>query len=273
VHQNFLRLLAIFAEARVHVTCFFLGWVARRFPDLVKEAHACGHEIASHGYAHSLVCKVTAKQFYQDALRSRSILEDTIGGRIIGYRAAGFSVTEKTPWFFEKLVEAGYRYDSSVFPAPRGHGGFQTSQCAPHVVSSPSGELLEFPLTVKRVFGWPLCCFGGGYLRLFPLSLIKGATRSVLREGRPVIFYVHPREIDPDHPRLRMGFARKFKSYVNLKTTEPKIRRLLKEFSVTSFENYISEYGSRFASGFRPSAAVASQGADILVGEAGTAQP
>jgi polysaccharide deacetylase family protein (PEP-CTERM system associated) len=273
VQKNFLRLLAIFAEAQVNVTCFFLGWIALKFPDLVKEAHRCGHEIASHGYAHRLVYEGTAKQFYQDALKSKKILEDTIGCRIIGYRAAGFSVTENTPWFFEKLVEAGYTYDSSVFPARRGHGGLENGQRAPHVVWSPSGKLFEFPITVKRMFGWPLCCFGGGYLRLFPISLIRSATRSVLREGRPVIFYVHPREIDPNHPRLPMGFGRKFKSYVNLKSTEPKIRRLLEEFSVTTFENYISEYGSRLAPGCRASGAVPSQGAGILVQEAGPARP
>lgn len=271
VEKNFLRLLDILDDARVHATCFFLGWVARKFPKLVQQAQRCGHEIASHGYAHSLAYKGTAKQFYGDALKSRKILEDTVGCRISGYRTAGFSVTEETPWFFEKLVEAGYSYDSSVFPARRSHGGLRNSQYAPHVVTCPSGELLEFPLTVKRVFGWPLCCFGGGYLRLFPLPLIKRASRSVLREGRPVIFYVHPREIDPSHPRLSMGFGREFKSYVNLKTTEPKIRRLLKEFSVTSFENFISDHGSRFAPGFRPSA-VASHGADPLVREVGPAQ-
>ena len=240
VEKNFLRLLDIFSETEVSVTCFFLGWVARRFPHLVQEAHRRGHEIASHGYSHQLAYKIAPDAFGEDALISKQILEDTVGTRIFGYRAAGFSVTHSTDWYFEKLIEAGYRYDSSVFPASRGHGGMPNGHCDSYRVSSPSGDLLEFPVSVKRVLGRPICFFGGGYLRLFPYSFIKRATTSVLKEGRAVTFYVHPREIDPDHPRLPMPFVRRFKSYVNLRTTEPKIRRLLEDFEVTTFRDFIS---------------------------------
>lgn len=239
VEQNFLKLLEIFEQHGTRVTCFFLGWVGERFPDLVREAVKHGHEIASHGYAHRLTYQMTPKAFYHDAVRSKEILEDISGRAVWGYRSAGFSVTHETEWFFDKLIEAGYIYDSSVFPASRGHGGMAGGNRSPYWIERPSGKLFEFPVTVAEVFGKPLCFFGGGYLRLFPYSVIRTMTQRVLKDSRPVIFYVHPREIDPNHPRMTMSWKRRFKSYVKLKSTMPKIERLLSEFSVTSFERLI----------------------------------
>ena len=123
VEANFRRLLDLFSAQGRYVTCFFLGWIAERFPHLVREAVARGHEIASHGYAHRLAYRMTRSEFRADALRSRLLLEDISGTPVIGYRAAGFSSTEATPWFFAELSASGYLYDSSVFPARRGHGG------------------------------------------------------------------------------------------------------------------------------------------------------
>jgi polysaccharide deacetylase family protein (PEP-CTERM system associated) len=220
------------------VTCFFLGYVAERYPHLVTEALNRGHEIASHGYSHRLIYTMTPQAFLEDARKSREILEGISGQAVNGYRAPGFSVTAESPWFFEKLVEAGYRYDSSVFPAPRQHGGLNTNKYAPHMIAD---KLMEFPITVADVLGKRFCFFGGGYLRLFPYSLVRQMSRKVLGENRPVVFYIHPREIDPGHPRLSLGRVRTFKSYVNLKTTEPKLRHILDEFQVTTFAEFISE--------------------------------
>jgi polysaccharide deacetylase family protein (PEP-CTERM system associated) len=242
VEQNFLRLLAIFRTKEVEVTCFFLGWIAERFPHLVKAAQADGHEIAAHGYSHELVYKLTDSEFLEDASKSRTILEDITGSPIRGYRSAGFSTTESTPWFFDKLAEAGYHYDSSVFPAPRGHGGMRSNHLAPYRIEAASGPLLEFPISVVRVLGKPVCFFGGGYLRLFPYPVIRNMATRVLGEGRPVVFYLHPRDIDPDHPRLSMGRFRRFKSYVNLKTTATKVARLLDDFEFTTFSDFISDH-------------------------------
>ena len=239
VERNFLGLLEIFEQRGARVTCFFLGWVAERFPHLVKEAASRGHEIASHGYAHRLVYQMSPKAFYQDAVRAKKTLEDVAGQAVWGYRAAGFSLTHGTEWFFDKLIEADYVYDSSVFPAQHGHGGLEKGNRKPYWIERVSGRLAEFPVTVAEVFGRPFCFFGGGYLRLFPYNVIRTMTRRVLGEPRPVIFYVHPREIDPDHPRLSMNWRRRFKSYVNLKSTKPKIERLLDEFEITSFERFI----------------------------------
>lgn len=244
VEQNFHKLLDMFSEKKTQVTCFFLGYVAERFPRLVQEAFDRGHEIASHGYAHRLIYTMTPEAFFEDARKSRTILQNITGRDVLGYRAPGFSVTEKTPWFFDKLLEAGYRYDSSVFPAPRQHGGMNTSKFDPHMVA---GSLMEFPITVTSVLGQRFCFFGGGYLRVFPYAVVKKMCRKVLSEDRPVVFYVHPREIDPDHPRLRLGIKRAFKSYVNLKTTEPKLRSILEDFEVTTFANFIAENPAFFA--------------------------
>ena len=243
VEANFRRLLDLFDAAGVKVTCFFLGWVGERFPHLVREAAARGHEVAAHGFGHRLVYEQSPGEFYEDVLKARLILEDILGGPVKGYRGPGFSVTQETPWFFEELVKAGYEYDSSVFPAARGHGGLQLGRYGPYRIETPAGPLLEFPITVVEVGGRPRCFFGGGYLRLFPYPLVRLMTRRVLQEGRPAVFYAHPREIDPDHPRLPMNLKRRFKSYVGLRSMEGKIRRILRDFPVTSFARYRQDFG------------------------------
>ena len=239
VEKNFRTLLDVFSDCNVQVTCFFLGWVGERFPHLVKEAVARGHEIASHGYGHQLVFTQTRDQFHDDVRRARLLLEDVSGTPVVGYRAPGFSTTEDTPWFFEALVSAGYQYDSSVFPAVRGHGGIRDGRREPHRMDEVG--LVEFPISVGDMMGKRVCFFGGGYLRLFPYWLIRKKAHEVLSEGRPVVFYIHPREIDPDHPRLPMSRKRTFKSYVNLATTEWKVRQVLKDFPVSTFQNVIAQ--------------------------------
>jgi polysaccharide deacetylase family protein (PEP-CTERM system associated) len=239
VEKNFSKLLDMLDEADAKVTCFFLGWVAKQFPHLVKEAAKRGHEIASHGYAHVLAYHMTPQGFLRDAKSSKQILEDLIGQNVYGYRAAGFSVSESTRWFFDMLIEAGYLYDSSVFPARRAHGGIPTGPREPHVVRGAVGDIIEFPMTVESVFGAQMCFFGGGYLRLFPYAMMRHMAKRVLADGLPVIFYVHPREIDPEQPRLPMNLRRRFKSYVNLAATEQKIRRILADFEVTSFQSLL----------------------------------
>jgi polysaccharide deacetylase family protein (PEP-CTERM system associated) len=234
VEHNFLRLLDLAAEQNVHCTCFFLGWVGKRFPHLVKTAMNRGHEIASHGWAHRLAYELTPDEFYKDAWRSKCVLEDISGRRVLGYRSAGFSISQDSAWAFDELLRAGYIYDSSVFPARRGHGGWPNGQFSPYWVNRDIGTLLEFPMTTANILGMPICFFGGGYLRFFSIELIRMMTASVLRQGRPAIFYVHPREIDPEHPRLKMSRWRTFKSYVNLDSTEPKLKELLARFQFTT---------------------------------------
>lgn len=243
VETNFYRLLDLFSAKKVQVTCFFLGWVAEKFPHLVREAVHRGHEIGSHGYSHRLVYQMVAREFREDARYSRLLLEDLTGSAVLGYRSAGFSMTDATPWFFQELAAAGYVYDSSVFPAKRGHGGMPEALRIPHTVTHDNSGIVEFPMTVTDFGADDLCFFGGGYLRLSPYWLIRRMTKKVLASGRPVVFYIHPREIDPDHPRLSMSLPRRFKSYVNLRWTENKIRRILEEFPVGTFRDCLATDG------------------------------
>jgi len=243
VEKNFLTLLDIFNKKNVRVSCFFLGWVAERFPGLVKEALARGHEIASHGYAHRLIYDMTAEEFFMDAVKSKAILENITNKTVMGYRASGFSITGKSTWYYDRLIEAGYLYDSSVFPASREHGGLANGSSEPHILSKTNGKIIEFPITTTTILGKRVCLFGGGYLRLFPYPLIRKNAKTVLKQGRPVIFYIHPREIEPDHPRLRMNLKRKFKSYINLKTTIKKIENILSDFEFTTFAELVSNPG------------------------------
>lgn len=237
VEANFLRLLDLFSEEKKLVTCFFLGWVAERFPHLVREAAERGHEIASHGYAHRLVYEMSPKEFGDDARRARLGLEDIIGLPVIGYRAPGFSVTEATPWFFEEVSNSGYLYDSSIFPARRGHGGDRRGVLEPH--SLHHGRLIEFPISQAQIGPMRICFFGGGYLRLFPYGVVRRMAKRQMDEGRSLIFYVHPREIDPQHPRIPMSLCRQFKTYVNLGTAEAKIVRIVREFPITTCRDFL----------------------------------
>lgn len=173
VSANFRALLGILAEKKVRATCFFLGWVAERFPELVREAWSQGHEIACHSYAHRLVSDLTPGEFLADAVKAKRIIEDITGAPIWGYRAPCFSVTEKTPWFFEQLAAAGYRFDSSIFPAARRFGGFKGASGLPQEIATRHGPIAEFPISLSQVLGRPMCFFGGGYLRLFPYPVIR----------------------------------------------------------------------------------------------------
>lgn len=237
VEKNFRRLLEIFREEGKQVTCFFLGWIAERFPHLVREAVADGHEIASHGYSHQLVYKMTQKQFHADALRARLLLEDISGTRVIGYRAAGFSSTAATPWLLDEVCACGYLYDSSVFPARRGHGGSPDSPLQPF--RAAAGRLVELPASVAEIGPLRICFFGGGYLRLFHYSIIRHMGKRQMAGGTPLMFYIHPREIDVEHPRIPMPLVRRFKSYVNLSPTEMKIRRIMRDFPVTTCSDFL----------------------------------
>ena len=240
VERNLRGLFDLLATGGATATCFFIGYFGKRFPHLVREAVAAGHEIASHSCFHKLVYAMSPAEFYQDALDSRKLLEDISGRPVGGFRAPAFSVTERTPWFFDKLAEAGYRYDSSVFPARHQTGGLPASRLEPHSVKTSVGTVTEFPITVVRTFGGPICFFGGGYLRLFPYRLTRAMGRQALDEGRPIVFYIHPREIDPDHPRMPLSRRRRFTCYVNLRSTRAKIENILRDFQVTSFDEYLS---------------------------------
>lgn len=242
VKRNFYTLLDLFDETHTKATCFFLGWVAERFPEIVREACQRGHEIASHGYCHQLVYTQHRYEFFQDIKKTKELLEDISGQAVTGYRSPGFSIIKGTMWALDELAKAGYKYDSSIFPASRDHGGIKDAALYPHKIKTNHGVMIEFPLSIAIVLGRRMCFFGGGYLRLFPYPLIRHMSKSVNQDNRPVIYYVHPREVDSDHPRLTMGWRRRFKSYVNLETTMPKLRNLLREQELVSFLQWLTEH-------------------------------
>jgi polysaccharide deacetylase family protein (PEP-CTERM system associated) len=173
-----------------------------------------------------LAYRVGRAAFREDLRRARGVLEDLGAGPVRGFRAAGFSVTAETPWAFDEIRAAGHEYDASVFPAGRGHGGMRTAPLTPYTVQTDTGALVELPNSVVTLLGRRVSLFGGGYLRLAPLWLIRRGVRRLQRAGRPVIVYVHPREVDPTHPRLPLPAARRFKSYVGLRSTLPKLEWL-----------------------------------------------
>ena len=258
------QVLALLEEAGVKATFFVLGWNAERHPELVRRLAAAGHEIASHGYAHRMIFEQSPEEFRQDVTRAKALLEDLTGRPVLGYRAPTFSITERSRWAIAVLAEAGYRYDSSIFPirhdrygipsAPRflheldvmetrgiedeGRGREETDGQPPGTRHSPlaarHSTLVEFPPTTLRVLGTNLPVAGGGYLRLFPARLIRAALRRVNRLGHPAIVYFHPWELDPDAPRLPLRGLRRLRHYVNLRRTAAKLRLLLRGLAFTT---------------------------------------
>lgn len=241
VEANTERILAILDRHSVKATFFVLGWVAERYPALVRSIAANGHDVASHGYGHLLVNHASPSAFEADLVRSLGAIGNATGTPIVGYRAAGFSVTPATTWAFPILAKHGIQYDASLFPAVRSHGGYPGAPTGPFLLQTACGRsVYEFPASAVSLFGWALPMGGGGYLRLLPTAILHGAIRYLNRAGESATMYVHPREIDPAQPRLSgLPFLREFKYYVNLRQTERKLDDLLSSFQFTSIERYL----------------------------------
>jgi polysaccharide deacetylase family protein (PEP-CTERM system associated) len=239
VERNLRDLLDLLDSHGVKATCFFLGWIGEKFPSLVRETARRGHEVASHGYAHELVYEITPETFRTDLRQSKQILEDCFGGAVQGYRAPGFSITPQTPWAWDILAEEGFRYDSSVFASNRSFGGDPDAYPKPHVRPSGKSGVIAMPLRPARAFGKSLIFSGGGYLRLLPTSMITFLADRLATPDAPIIYYIHPREIDVDQPRLPMPAARRFRSYVNLSTTRSKLATLLERYEFDRMIDWI----------------------------------
>jgi len=224
-------LLDIFGATGVRATFFVLGWVAERFPQLVRDIADQGHEVASHGWRHVQVFRQTPEAFREDVRRTRALLEDLSGAPVTGYRAATFSIGRQTPWAHAVLREEGYRYSSSVYPIRHDLYGMPE---APRFAFAPCGNdgVVEVPITTIRALGRKLPCGGGGYFRLLPYAVSRAAMRRVNRhDGQPCIFYCHPWEIDPDQPRQRRAGTRAtFRHYVNLHRMADRLRALARDF-------------------------------------------
>jgi polysaccharide deacetylase family protein (PEP-CTERM system associated) len=234
VERNTLRLLDVFARHGVRATFFVLGWVAERAPALIRQLHRAGHEIACHGLTHELVYKQTPELFRAETLQSKRAIEDLIGTRVRGYRAASYSITSQSLWALDILQELGFDYDSSIFPVRHDLYGIPGASRQPFAVAG--GRLLEVPLTTVKIAGQHLPCAGGGYFRLFPYAAFRWALRRVNAEGMPAVFYLHPWEIDPDQPRIAAPWLSRFRHYTNLHRTEARLQQLLGDFRWGSME-------------------------------------
>jgi polysaccharide deacetylase family protein (PEP-CTERM system associated) len=236
VERNINRILGLFDEYGVKGTFFTLGWIAERYPELVRKIADEGHELASHGYGHQRASDMDASSFLADVRLAKLVLEDVAGKEVKGYRAPSFSIGKTSMWAYEALEEAGYRYSSSVFPIRHDHYGMPD---APRLVHRKSANFVEIPVSTMRLMGRNLPASGGGYFRLMPYPISRTVFRRVNSADRlPIVFYFHPWEIDPGQPRIPgINVKTRFRHYVNLGRMESRLRSLLKDFKWAPIED------------------------------------
>jgi polysaccharide deacetylase family protein (PEP-CTERM system associated) len=240
------RLLRLFEKRGARATFFFLGWIAERLPDLVREVVAAGHEIGSHGYDHRVLSELGEDGFREDLARTASILEDIAGVRPTTFRACTWSVHAKTLWAPRVLRDEGYVLDSSVQPVSHPDYGIPGAPTVPYRLEVPGGAALsEFPPLTVRVAGRTVPVGGGGYLRLFPTWLFARGLRQMEAQGWPGCIYLHPWEVDPEQPRYPVGGLRGFRHYVNLRRTEAKLDALLRRFRFVGLTEALDQPGVR----------------------------
>ncbi len=229
VEHNIDRILQLLSAKQTHATFFTLGWVAERYPEMVRRIVREGHELASHGYGHQRVTDLSEAQFYDDIHRAKDLLEDIGGQPVLGYRAPSFSIGASNLWALDTLLRAGYRYSSSIYPVQHDHYGMPD---APRFAHQIREGLLEVPPTTLRMFNRNLPSSGGGYFRLLPYSLSRWMLQQVnRRDAQSAIFYFHPWEIDPGQPRVAgIDLKTRFRHYVNIGRTEQRLARLLEDF-------------------------------------------
>jgi polysaccharide deacetylase family protein (PEP-CTERM system associated) len=248
VERNTDAVLALFDAAGVKGTFFTLGWVAERYPALIRRIAAAGHEIASHGYAHDRVFTFTPQQFAADLKHARGLIEDASGVKVTGYRAPSFSIDTRTPWAHEILAEQGYTYSSSVAPVKHDHYGWAE---APRFAFRPvaGSDFLEIPVTTATFGSRRLAAGGGGFFRLLPYQFSRWAIRQVnLRDERPAVIYFHPWEIDPAQPRVANApLKSKLRHYTKLDAMAGKLDRLAREFQWERLDTIVAREQGRFA--------------------------
>jgi len=245
VVRNTHRILQLLERYQIKATFYVLGYVAEKHPSLVREINAAGHEIGSHSYWHRLVYDLSPGEFRNDLRRSRDVLQDITGKAITGFRSPSFSITHKSLWALEILVEEGFTVDSSIFPVHHGRYGIPDAYPHPFACELAAGRLWEFPVSVCRFcnqFNVPIS--GGGYFRLFPFNFSRRLLKRINDQlVRPFVFYIHPWELDPDQPRLKAGSRQqRFRHYVNLASNEEKFERLLQCFDFGPLNDVLKNY-------------------------------
>jgi polysaccharide deacetylase family protein (PEP-CTERM system associated) len=246
---NTRSLLAMFAAHGVRATFFILGWVAEKFPELIREIDEAGHEIGSHGYWHRLIYDQSPTEFRNDLRRSQEAIERAIGRRAESYRAPSFSITNQSLWALPILVEEGFTSDSSIYPVYHDRYGIPQAEQSPHIIETSAGPILEFPPCFGAVGPLRLPISGGGYFRLLPYSVTSALLERVNRvSGRPFVFYIHPWEVDPQQPRLVAGSPlSRTRHYLNLKSTVAKLDQLLRRFRFGTISESLFHYSESTA--------------------------
>ena len=244
VEKSTSTILDLLEHYDVRATFFVLGWIAQRHPALVRDIHAAGHEIACHGYNHRLVYALTPDEFREDIRKSKGILEGITGAAVRGYRAASYSVVQKSLWALDILIEEGFDFDSSIFPIHHDRYGIPTASRFPHVIRRAGGEIVEFPPSTYQLMGQNIPVAGGGYLRLFPWPVTKAIIERINeKEKQAVMVYVHPWEVDVEQPRLKGSWKSELRHRINLDTTLTKLRGLLTEFKFKPLSTLLDSSG------------------------------
>lgn len=241
VSENTHRLLDLFDSYNVKATFFVLGWVAERDKALVEEIAVRGHEVACHGYSHQLIYNQTPEVFREETIRSKLLLEDIVQKPVRGYRAASYSITKQSLWALDILAEAGFEYDSSIFPVKHDRYGIPDAEEKPHKLITPNGSnIVEFPLSTAHLYKYRLPIAGGGYFRLYPYKITQLGLKQVNRRGNPFIFYLHPWEIDAEQPKIDANWFSKFRHYNNLDKCESRLQRLMNDFDLSTVEDVLA---------------------------------
>ena len=239
VNENTRRILDLFDEAGIKATFFFVGWVADKFPALVKETAARGHELACHSYWHRLVYSLDPEEFRSDTRRAKDVIEQSSGTRVCGYRAPSWSITRQSLWALDILAEEGFTYDSSIYPIHHDIYGVPGAKKFPYQhMCAGKRTLQEFPPATIKIAGGTLPAAGGGYLRIFPMAFTHWAFRQYVRRyGKPVVVYFHPWEIDPQQPRIEAGLRSRIRHYTNLNKMEGRLARLISTYPFHAFRD------------------------------------
>jgi polysaccharide deacetylase family protein (PEP-CTERM system associated) len=245
VERNTDVILSLLAERGIRGTFFILGWCGERSPDLIRRIAQAGHEIACHGFSHRLIYEQTPAEFREEARRSKHFLEDTIGAPVTGYRAASFSITKRSLWALDALIDLGFEYDSSVFPIRHDRYGIPGASRDIGPIAAPSGRtIVEFPMSAASFGGVRVPVSGGGYFRLLPYAVTRAGLKQINEQtGQPFTFYLHPWEVDPEQPRLKVKAFSRFRHYNNLHKCEGRLRRLLGEFQFSTMRDVLESRG------------------------------
>ena len=238
------RLLKLLDEAKVKATFFVLGYIAEQHPEIISEIAEAGHEVGTHGYSHALIYQQTPELFREELTRAVGTLHELTGQQVLGHRAPFFSITKQSLWALDILSDLGIRYDSSIFPVVNYRYGIPDAPRWPYEIHSNGRTLTEFPVSTWQIWGKNLPIAGGAYFRIYPYAVTKWGLRAINRESRPFAFYVHPWEIDPDHPRIRV--ARRVAGlthYFNLGATERRLRLLLRDFKFAPMREVLNVTG------------------------------